>query len=76
MPDKLAMADGERCQPRGHTFDALLIGGDGGAFDTDVVLLDGQSRVDGDLVIGLVTVRQAQVIVQALHLWEGSPEVT
>lgn len=33
-----------------------LIGGDGGTLDTDTVLLDGLSGVNGDLVIGLVTV--------------------
>ena len=33
-----------------------LIGGDGGTLDTDTVLLDSLSGVNGDLVIGLVTV--------------------
>ena len=30
--------------------DALLVGGDGGALDGDVVLQRGESRVDGDLL--------------------------
>lgn len=33
-----------------------LIGGDGGALDTDAILLDGLGGLNGDLVIGLVTV--------------------
>lgn len=35
-----------------------LIGGDGSALDTDTVLLDSLSGINGDLVIGLVTVLQ------------------
>ena len=30
-----------------------LVRGDGSALDTNVVLLDGLGRVDGDLVVGL-----------------------
>lgn len=33
-----------------------LIGGDGGTLDTDTILLDGLSGIDGHLVVGLVTV--------------------
>lgn len=33
-----------------------LIGSDGSTLDTNTILLDGLSSVDGDLVIGLVTV--------------------
>ena len=36
--------------------DTGLIGGDGGTLDTNTILLDGLSRVNGDLVVGLVTV--------------------
>lgn len=39
--------------------DTGLIRSDGGALDTDAILLDGLSGVDGDLVIGLVTVLNA-----------------
>nr|GFD53224.1 hypothetical protein [Tanacetum cinerariifolium] len=42
---------------------ALLVGGDGGALNAHAVLLDGVGRVDGDLVIGLVTVLDAEVVV-------------
>jgi hypothetical protein len=31
----------------------FFVRGDSSAFDTDVVLLDGLGRVDGDLVVGL-----------------------
>ena len=40
-----------------------LIGGDGSALDTDGVLLDGLSGVEGDLVVGLVTVLEAEIVV-------------
>ena len=40
--------------------DSGLIGGDGGALDTDMVLLDGVGGVDGHLVIGLVAVLDAR----------------
>ena len=43
--------------------DAGLVGGDGGALDADAVLLDGVGRVDGDLVVGGVTLLDAQVVV-------------
>lgn len=33
-----------------------LIGSDGGALDTNTILLDGLSGLDGDLVVGLITV--------------------
>ena len=35
---------------------ASLIGSDGGALDTDTILLDSLGRVDGDLIVGLITV--------------------
>ena len=38
--------------------------GNGGTLDADVVLEDGQRRVDRHLVVRLVTVRQAEVVVQ------------
>ena len=43
--------------------DTLLVGGDGGALDADRVLLDGLCSIERDLVVGLVAVRQAQVVV-------------
>lgn len=50
------------------TFDSLLIRSDGGTLDANVVLLDGQSRVNGDLVVRGITVGQAQIIVQSFHI--------
>lgn len=40
-----------------------LIGRDGSALDANVVLLDGLGGVDGHLIVGLIAVRQAQVVV-------------
>lgn len=40
-----------------------LIRSDGGALDTNTVLLDGLSGINGDLIIGLVTVLNAQIVV-------------
>lgn len=46
-----------------------LIGGDGGTLDTDTVLLDSLSGVNGDLVIGLVTV------LKTLDNWLAGPNL-
>jgi hypothetical protein len=40
-----------------------FVRGDGGALDSDGVLLDSLGGIESDLVIGLVTVRQAQIVV-------------
>lgn len=40
-----------------------LIGRDGGALDSNAILLGSLGGVNGDLVVGLVTVFQAQVVV-------------
>ena len=50
------------------TLDSSLVRRDGGTFDSHVVLLSGQSGVDGDLVVGLVAVGQTQVEVLELHV--------
>ena len=50
------------------TFDALFVGRDGRALDADAVLLDGEGRVDRHLVIGGVTVGQAEVVVEAVDV--------
>lgn len=42
---------------------ALLVGRDGGALDAHAVLLDGLGGIEGDLVVGLVAVGQAQIVV-------------
>ena len=38
--------------------DTGLVGRDGGALDTNAILLDGLGRIDSDLVVGLITVLQ------------------
>src|SRR5690554_537920 len=43
--------------------DALLIGGDGGAFDANAMLLDGMGSINGDLVIGSVPALDREVII-------------
>lgn len=40
-----------------------LIWSDGGALDTNRVLLDSLSSIDGDLIVGLISVLQAQIVV-------------
>ena len=54
---------------------ALHVGGDGGALDGHAILLGGICRVDGHLVGGLVAVRQAQVIVLGLEVYERQDEL-
>jgi hypothetical protein len=41
----------------------LLIWSDGRALDTNRVLLDSLGSIDGDLIVGLVTVWQAEIVV-------------
>lgn len=51
-----------------HTFHSGFVGCDGGTLNRHVVLLSSHGRVDGDLVISLVTVRQTQVIILQLNI--------
>jgi hypothetical protein len=55
--------------------DALLVGRDGGALDTDRVLLDGLCSIEGDLVVCLVAVGQAEVIVLEVNVEVGVDEL-
>ena len=41
-----------------------LVGGDGGALDTNGVLLDGLGGINGNLVVGLITVFKTLVSVR------------
>lgn len=50
------------------TFHAGLVWGDGGTFDRYAVFLCGQGGIDGDLVVGLIAVWQAQVKILQLHI--------
>jgi len=51
-----------------RTFDAGLIRSDGGALDADVVLEDGLSAIDRDLVVGLIALLDAQIKVEQLDV--------
>ncbi|KAI6763787.1 hypothetical protein HG530_007576 [Fusarium avenaceum] len=44
-------------------FDTSFIRGDGGTLDTDGVLLDSLGGINGDLIVGLVTVLKTEIIV-------------
>lgn len=58
-----------------YTFHSGFIGCDGGTLNGYMVLLGSQCRVDGDLVISLVTVRQAEVIILQLNVNIGQDEL-
>ena len=47
---------------------ALGVGGDGGALDANMILLDGVAGIPGNLVVGCVTVDQTQVVVFGVEL--------
>lgn len=51
-----------------QTFHSGFVGCDGGTFNRHIVLQSGQGRVNGDLVISLVTIRQTQVIILQLNI--------
>lgn len=57
------------------TFHSGFVGCDGGAFNRNVVLLGSVGRVDGDLVISLVTVRETQVIILQFNIHIGQNEL-
>ena len=40
-------------------FDSGFVGGDGGTLDSDFALLDGFSCIEGDFVVGLISVLNA-----------------
>lgn len=52
-------------------FDAGFIGGDGGALDADLALLDGVGCFDGDLVVGGVPILNAQIEIEDVEIQEG-----
>ena len=56
-------------------FHALCVRGDGRALDADAVLLDRLAGILGDLVTGLVTERQAEVVVLGLQIYERKNEL-
>lgn len=48
--------------------DTGLIGSNGGTLDTNAIFLDGLGRVNCDLVFGLVTVFDTQVVVLEVNV--------
>ena len=55
--------------------DSRLIGGDGGALDAHRVLLDSLGGVNGDLVVGLVAVLEAEIVVLEVDVEVGEDEL-
>mmetsp|Transcript_18496 Transcript_18496/g.13296 ORF Transcript_18496/g.13296 Transcript_18496/m.13296 type:complete len:332 (+) Transcript_18496:516-1511(+) len=49
-------------------FNTTLIRSNSGTFDTNLMLLDGVSGIDGDLIVGLITRGDTQVIVLGLKI--------
>ena len=54
---------------------AGLVGGDGGAFDADAMLLDRMGRIHRDLVVGGVAVLHRQVVVVQLDVQEREDQL-
>ena len=48
---------------------------DGGAFDADAMLQDGMGAVDGDLIVGLVTVLDAEIVVEEIDVEIGKDQL-
>ena len=48
--------------------DAGLVRCDGGAFDADMLALDRLGRVDGHLIVGGITVLDAQIVIVEIHI--------
>ena len=45
-----------------------LIRSDGGALDTNSILLDSLGGIDGDLVVGLITVLETEIVVLEVNV--------
>lgn len=59
----------------GRTGDASLVGGDGSALDTDVVLLASLSGVESNLIVGSVTVLHAEIEVLDVKIEVGEDKL-
>lgn len=57
------------------TFHSGFVGGDGGTLNRYAVFLCSQGRIDGDLVVCLITVRQTQVKIFQLNINIGQDEL-
>jgi hypothetical protein len=56
-------------------FDSGLVRSDGGALDADLALFDGLGGVEGDLVVGLISILDAQVEVLDVKIKEWMDEL-
>lgn len=56
-------------------FNTRLVGRDGGAFDTNRVLLDRLGSINGNLIVCLVTVLEAQIVVLEIDVEVGEDEL-
>jgi len=54
--------------------DSSLIGGDGGALNTDFAFSDGLSSIEGDLIVGGVSVFHTEIEVEDVEIQERSDE--
>ena len=54
--------------------DARLVRRDRRAFDADIVRLDRLGRIDGDLVVGLVTLLDGEIVVEGLEVQIGKDQ--
>lgn len=57
------------------TFNPSFVRSDGSTLNSNMVFLSGQGRVDGDLVVSLVTVGKTEVIVLQFHVDVGQDEL-
>lgn len=53
---------------KAQTFHSFFIWSDCCTFDSYIVLQDSHCRIDGHLVVSLVSVRKAKVVVLAVHV--------
>ncbi len=56
-------------------FNSLFIRGDGGTLDTNLVLLNGVGSINGDLVIGSVSVFNTQIKILDINIKIGGDKL-
>mmetsp|Transcript_23346 Transcript_23346/g.41461 ORF Transcript_23346/g.41461 Transcript_23346/m.41461 type:complete len:385 (+) Transcript_23346:275-1429(+) len=54
---------------------AGFIRGDGGALDTNIVLLNGLSSIKGDLIVGSIPIRKTKIVVENVQVQVGKDEL-
>jgi len=55
--------------------DSILIGSNGGAFNTDLAFFDGLGGIESDLIVGFVSILHTEIKVLDVEIKEGSDEV-